>query len=782
MKIYLFTLLIGAAAIFSTCTKKTDSRFMGVIETDDSTEAQEVPGYAVSIVDKIDSTRASYCNGVKLQDGRFLSALHCFRHLKAGSPVTTSGGIANEVSREKNADLFIGQMVGGIAPSEGAKVYDGTLPLPLSADLEAHWFDPFSGNWRISKGHATRSSANDIIWRHDLDLNPGASGAGLFYVDERGERFLVGIHLGHSNDKNVALVITGDGLTSDFVLPNYKREGEICVGNVVGKDSSGKPVYEWSCTDGGEGGGGTGESGEEGPEGGNPSPDGIDDSGPEDGNPSSDGNDGNNSDDEGGNNGGVTIGYPGGSGNPNGGNTEGDVSGENTNGAGSNGNTGKLENGRTCYACNVYTAESDKNSLFKPECDQDSGFTGLFGQDTPSTNGIHLKNLHMSQTELAGALRSLAEKMLAEKKWKTPEGMPSKISQLSDETIRRLETWLNQVIKSADDYYAMIISSLGSVSKPAEPQFNETEDGIKRTRQYLEFLKKRIAENPDEFSDRRYSLLDASAQLLKVADIQYKTGNVEQAYIALQMSIAAADVSISVTPVAGWAKDVYEGWTGYSFTSGKKLTTLERSLAIGGAVTVGTLTAIGASGKVFVAGTVIFRDAAKISKSAEQLAEIEKATESLIEMSKSAEKAGVSAEMLGEGIRSTQKVLSAGKHVETVAHDGRTVYKLKELEKGAPKVISEGKQYDGVRQKIAQGWTNRDLMKSGNAPIGSDGKFVNLHHVFGAEPGAMIEMEATAHTKDFAQFHQLIKDSFRKDAALRAQYAKFRREYWMNRL
>jgi DNA-binding PadR family transcriptional regulator len=805
MKIQLFAFLIGLSAVLGSCNKKSDSRLMGIIGSDDSTEALDVPGYSVSIQEAFDSKTVAYCNGVKLQDGRFLSALHCFGNHKPGASIVTSGGIAHELSREVKADLFIGQMTGGVAPSVGAKLYDGILP--LSVDLEAHWFDPVSSKWRFSKGHAKRSSASDMIWHHDLDLNPGASGAGLFFVDDNGERFLVGLHVGFAKktNNNVGIVISknfDENFTSLSVGVEYEAENDVRFAYVCSNTgecyAAEKPPVIVICIPDdcpvGEGGGGNGDGGDGGGNqggdgggnqggdgGGNQGGDGGGNQGGDGGGNQGDDGGGNQGDDGGGNQGGgIIIGYPGAGGN-NGGNPGGG-SGESTGGGGSGYSSGKLSDGRTCYACKSYTPEADDRSLFKPECDDDSGFTGLFGQKTPSMDSITLQNFRMTQTKLTESLRRLAEKMLAEKKWKTPDGMPSKISQLSDETRKRLENWLNQVVKSADDYYAMVISSLGNVSKPAQPQFDDTAEGIKRTRQYLEFLKKQISENPDEFSDRRYSLLDASAQFLQVADIQYKTGNPEQAYLALQMSIAAADVSISVTPIAGWAKDVYEGWTGYSFTSGKKLSRLEHSLAIGGAVSAGILGAVGTSAKVFAAGAVVFKDAAKLSKSAEQLAEIEKATESLLEMSKSAEEAGVSAEMLGEGLRSTQRVLQEGKHVETVAHDGRTVYKLKDLELGAPKIINEGNQYKSVRDKVAQGMTNADLMRDGKAPIGSDGEWVNLHHVFGAEPGTMIEMEASAHRSKYDEFHKLIGESFRKDPVLRAQYAKFRRDYWMNRL
>ncbi len=39
--------------------------------------------------------------------------------------------------------------------------------------------------------------------------------------------------------------------------------------------------------------------------------------------------------------------------------------------------------------------------------------------------------------------------------------------------------------------------------------------------------------------------------------------------------------------------------------------------------------------------------------------------------------------------------------------------------------------HPSIRAKVEAGATNLDLMKSGNAPIGIDGKQINLHHILG---------------------------------------------------
>jgi hypothetical protein len=306
-------------------------------------------------------------------------------------------------------------------------------------------------------------------------------------------------------------------------------------------------------------------------------------------------------------------------------------------------------------------------------------------------------------------------------------------------------------------------------------------DSIKSAQQYIDFLKKQIAANPDEFQGRRYSLLDASQQFLKFADIEIKNGNRENAQISLNLALASADATLSVAPAVGWGKDIYEAWTGYSLVSGKKLSRLEHSMAVGGAVSLGVAGLAGATVKTLATSAVVFTKVARAAKTAEEFAEIEKATENILEMAKNAEKAGVSAEIVAEGLRSTQKVLSEGKHVETVAHDGRSMYKLKDLNPGKPDFVSDGVNSTVKNLVKEKGYTNLDLIKDGYAPIGADGRQINLHHIFAYEPGPVIEMEAKAHTKEFKEFHKMIKESFRNNGSSADNFDDFREIWWLNR-
>ncbi|MEM1497851.1 T7SS effector LXG polymorphic toxin [Bacillus velezensis] len=85
-----------------------------------------------------------------------------------------------------------------------------------------------------------------------------------------------------------------------------------------------------------------------------------------------------------------------------------------------------------------------------------------------------------------------------------------------------------------------------------------------------------------------------------------------------------------------------------------------------------------------------------------------------------------------------------------------------------------------MNQKTEFGVTNLQLMKNGNAPYAKDGTQINLHHLIQEEPGPMLEIPHSLHTKYSDVIHKLKTDgeSFRNDKVLKAQYESFRKRYW----
>lgn len=76
--------------------------------------------------------------------------------------------------------------------------------------------------------------------------------------------------------------------------------------------------------------------------------------------------------------------------------------------------------------------------------------------------------------------------------------------------------------------------------------------------------------------------------------------------------------------------------------------------------------------------------------------------------------------------------------------------------------------------------TNLQRMMDGDAPIGNDGKPVQLHHVLQKESGPMAEVREVTHREYKRTLHGLVRkgSSFRNDPVLAKQYNNFRSAYW----
>ena len=78
------------------------------------------------------------------------------------------------------------------------------------------------------------------------------------------------------------------------------------------------------------------------------------------------------------------------------------------------------------------------------------------------------------------------------------------------------------------------------------------------------------------------------------------------------------------------------------------------------------------------------------------------------------------------------------------------------------------------------GKTNLERMREGHAPIGNDGKPVQLHHVLQEENGPVVEIREVTHREYNRTLHGLVGNggSFRNDPVLDRQYRNFKSAYW----
>lgn len=78
------------------------------------------------------------------------------------------------------------------------------------------------------------------------------------------------------------------------------------------------------------------------------------------------------------------------------------------------------------------------------------------------------------------------------------------------------------------------------------------------------------------------------------------------------------------------------------------------------------------------------------------------------------------------------------------------------------------------------GLSNLELMKMGRAPIGPDGKSINLHHLLQSNDGPIAEVTQTFHQSNSATIH-INSGSDIPSGINRAEFDKWRTQYWIDR-
>lgn len=85
---------------------------------------------------------------------------------------------------------------------------------------------------------------------------------------------------------------------------------------------------------------------------------------------------------------------------------------------------------------------------------------------------------------------------------------------------------------------------------------------------------------------------------------------------------------------------------------------------------------------------------------------------------------------------------------------------------------------DPNRVDPVSGRTNLELMQVGRAPLGPDGKPVNLHHLTQSQSGAIAEVTQTLHSNNHGVLHM---PNTVPSGINRTEFNAWRRNYWRNR-
>jgi hypothetical protein len=114
------------------------------------------------------------------------------------------------------------------------------------------------------------------------------------------------------------------------------------------------------------------------------------------------------------------------------------------------------------------------------------------------------------------------------------------------------------------------------------------------------------------------------------------------------------------------------------------------------------------------------------------------------------------------------------------------VYKNTEhFDGGVPAFVDQtpGAVHSVVKAKLAQGYANKQLMEEGYAPIGRDGKPINLHHLEGREPGPLIEVMQSLHQEHAVRLHDMIDSGAGVHAtkAVALRFERWAKKWWAAR-
>ena len=95
------------------------------------------------------------------------------------------------------------------------------------------------------------------------------------------------------------------------------------------------------------------------------------------------------------------------------------------------------------------------------------------------------------------------------------------------------------------------------------------------------------------------------------------------------------------------------------------------------------------------------------------------------------------------------------------------------------KVYQRNDLFDPMHVDPKSGKTNLELMEVGRAPIGNDGKSVNLHHMLQKQDGPIAEVTQSFHKDNHGVIH--INDNSIPSGINRAEFNKWRSDYWKQR-
>jgi len=138
-------------------------------------------------------------------------------------------------------------------------------------------------------------------------------------------------------------------------------------------------------------------------------------------------------------------------------------------------------------------------------------------------------------------------------------------------------------------------------------------------------------------------------------------------------------------------------------------------------------------------------------------------------------------------IRSSNNLV---RNVKMLPSSSKKIIKIRRITKLEKKIIKSGKEVNFLGKTVVKrdfifdpkakdglGRTNIERMKQGLAPIGKDGKPIELHHLKQQDNGKIVELLNTEHKKYSKTLHRYTN----KSEIDRNEFNKWKKQYWKER-
>lgn len=145
--------------------------------------------------------------------------------------------------------------------------------------------------------------------------------------------------------------------------------------------------------------------------------------------------------------------------------------------------------------------------------------------------------------------------------------------------------------------YIRAVHHVGTALAPEAPTSESL--GIQAVEFYRDMARDYVESGLIEHRHERLALIGIADTALDVSRRSLAEADSEKAEIAARIAVGLLDASISMTPLIGWSKDIYEAVTGKNILTGERLSDFEWTLAVLGAATVGIGSKIKAVDKAF---------------------------------------------------------------------------------------------------------------------------------------------------------------------------------------